>query len=60
MVIYSDNMITCKRTSNVYSDPKEWLHLSMVRNYIKIKKIKINNDDSETTQLFLEGGNDDL
>ena len=33
MMIYSDNMITWKHTSNVCRNPKEWLHSSTVRNY---------------------------
>ena len=38
IIIYSDNMSTWKRTSNVYSDPKEWLHLSMMRNHRMFSK----------------------
>ena len=33
MMIYSDNMITWKRASNVCSNPKEWSQASMVSNY---------------------------
>ena len=45
MIIYSDNMITWKRTSNICSNPKEWSHLYMVSNYRKFQNIAINNDD---------------
>ena len=37
-MIYSDNMITWKRTSNVCSNPKERSHSSMVRNYRFVSK----------------------
>ena len=40
IMIYSDNIITCKHTSNVCSDPKEWSHSSMVRNCIFFHKYK--------------------
>ena len=38
IMIYRDNTTTWKHTSNVCSDPKEWLHSSMVRNDRKCSK----------------------
>ena len=38
MMIYSKNIITQQSTSDVISDPNEWLHSSMGREQIKTTK----------------------
>ena len=40
MMIYSNNMIAWKRIYNFLTNPKQWSHLYMVRNYIKYSKYK--------------------
>ena len=60
MMIYSNNMTTWKRTSNICNDTIEWLHSSMVRNYIFFQNITINNYDSEKTPLCMDKNNEGL
>ena len=60
IIIYGDNMIAWKRTSNVCSNPKYWSHSFMVRNYRKFRNITIDNGDGEMKPLCLEKKNDDL
>ena len=54
IMIYSNDIITWKRNSNICSYPKERSHLSMVRNYRLKIYITINNNDGETRPLFLK------
>ena len=60
MMIYRDNMITWKRTSNVCAIPKSGLTRLWWGITEKIKNITINNDDGETMPLWLEKNNDEL
>ena len=58
MMIYSNNMIGQKSTSNVTRKPNDGSHSSVGRIHIKIQNITINNGDGEMTPSCLEKIND--
>ena len=60
MIIYSNNMIDQKITSNVISDPNEWYHSYVGINHRKNLTIRINNGYGETTTSYWEKTNDDI
>ena len=60
MTIYSDNMITWKRTSNIFSNFREWSHFSIVRNYRKFSKYNNQQRCRLNDAIMLGEKNDNL
>ena len=54
-MIYGDNTIAQKITSDVISDPNKWSHSFVGRSGRKNQNITIKNGDGETTKLWSEG-----